>query len=262
MNIRLLTCLLILTAIPANLAFAQTDPPNEIDSQPPTGDMPTVANIEFLDLIGGEDNVDVTGFNFFEINDPNAHLGLATGSIAETVGDPTTTAGLWWDIDLKVSVPVGELDPSTGRPREPVMLGIDKDVLNETRWRWTDFHMTIGMRDPVTGEFMESDEFDFLFFKTDPAPRTHDGLFDDPPEMDEPVAPDNLDWFARNSPGVLPGQTAFFWLGIQIPPHKFDPQTGMARIVLREHATIPEPATIALLACSGLALVSLRRWTV
>lgn len=235
-------------------SFGQS-PPNERDDQPPTGPMVTVENIEFLGLQGGENNVDVTGFNFFPVGTTGAHLDLATGHIQELVGDPTTPDGLWWDIEFKVTASPNDTDPS-GRPLQPVMLAIDKDVRNMTRFHWTDFHMTLGMKDPATGEFMESDEFDFLYFKDDPAAKETTGYFDDPPMKDEPVAPDNLWWMGGT--GVKPGEVAVFWLGIQIPPHKFGPD-GMATFVLREHASIPEPATWGLMAVAGGLAIAARR---
>jgi hypothetical protein len=239
-------------AFPANRVFAQ-DPPNEIDSQPPSGPMVLVENIEFLRVSGGENNVDVANFNFFPVGSSGAHLDLATGKIEEEIGDPTTTNGLWWDVDFKVTVSPNDIDTSTGLPRQPVMLAIDKDVRNFTRWHWTDFHMTLGMR-TATG-FMESDEFDFLYFKDEPPSKETTGFFDDPPMKDEPVAPDSLWWMGGN--GVKPGEVAVFWLGIQIPPDKF--VDGMAQFVLREHASIPEPATIYLLVSSSFALLFRRR---
>ncbi len=238
-------------------AFAQTGP-NEANHEPPTGPMVNVVDIEFLGVSGGESNVEVPAFNFFSVGSAGAHLNLATGHINEVVHNPATNKGLWWDIDLKVTVSLNDLDTLTGQPQLPVMLAIDKDVLNQTRWRWTDFHMTLGMRGP-DGSFMESDEFDFLFFKDTPPSINTSGHFDNPPMQDEPVAPDNLWWFANNTPGVLPGELAKFWLGIQIPPSKFDPGTGMARFVLREHATVPEPATVALLVSLGMGLLATRR---
>ncbi len=248
----------------ANSVFAQTLP-DERDSQPPTGPMPFVQSIELLDVSG--EFVDAS-FEFFPVGSSGAHLSLATGQIDEIVRDPRDPQPpmtgkpnqiLWWDLDLKVTVSPNDIDTATGRPREPVMLAIDKDVINQTRFHWTDFHMTLGMRRP-DGSFMESDEFDFLFFKDDPPPMEKQGLFENPPMKDEPVAPDNLWWFwnpGKGFPGVKPGDLAIFWMGIQIPPHKFE--NGMARFVLREHASIPEPATLALLASSGIALLLRRR---
>ncbi len=261
MKLRHITCyflLVVLTAIPANRALAQIDP-DEGNQPPSTGDMSEVVGLELLRVSGN--NVQA-GLQFIPIGATGAHF-FATGQINEDVRDPSQPGdGLWWDLDIKVTVSPNDIDTATGLPREPVMLSIDKDVLNNTRFRWTDFHMTLGMR-LADGSFMESDEFDFLFFKDDPPPLEETGAFLNPPMKDEPVAPDNLWWFDRDpftgamSPGLPPGGLAKFWLGIQVPPNKF--VDGMATFVLREHASIPEPATLALLASSGIALLLRQR---
>ncbi|MEM8945963.1 MAG: hypothetical protein AAGD11_12375 [Planctomycetota bacterium] len=237
--------------------YSQTAPTNEREPGPLPDPPVSVESIEFVSTAGGG-NADIS-FEFFPVGSSGAHLSLATGALTETIGqfDPATTDGLWWDVDLKVTASPNDIDPSTGRPRGPVMIAIDKDVFNLTQYHWTDFHMTIGMRGP-NGQFMESDEFDFLFFKDLPEPIEKRGKFANPPMKDEPVAPDNLWWFEdAANPGVDPGDWAQFWLGIQIPPSKFN-DMGMAQIVLREHASIPEPAGLAL-AAIAVAMATARR---
>lgn len=259
MKLRHIACyflLVVLTAIPANRVLAQSDP--DEGNQPPSTDMSEVVGLELLGVSGNNVGADL---QFIPIGATGAHF-FATGQINEDVRDPSLPGdGLWWDLDIKVTVSPNDIDSLTGQPREPVMLSIDKDVFNNTRFRWTDFHMTLGMR-LADGSFVESDEFDFLFFKDNPPPLEETGAFPNPPMKDEPFAADNLWWLAdpaNGFPGVLPGGLAKFWLGIQVPPSKFDPGTGMATFVLREHASIPEPATLALLVSSGIALLIRQR---
>ena len=239
---------------------------------PSSGEVVGIEVINFTDGV-----LEFAETPFFVPADPNnalSHLTLATLHLPEIINDPSFPPGsggpgdptdpndptddgefLWWDVEIKVSVDPSQLNPNTGQPNEPVMLAIDKDVFNNTDRTWTDFHMTLGMG--LGDQFMESDEFDFLFFKPDPPPIEKTGAFPPAPmKMDEPVAPDSLWWFAgENYPGVPPGGVPVFWLGIQIPPEKFMPSPtgapGMAVFTLRQHASVPEPTTIVL---AGLAL--------
>jgi hypothetical protein len=188
------------------------------------------------------------------------HFELPTIDVDETVSDgtpdPDPRRNLWWDLEIKVTA-----DPTAAE--FGAMIAFDKDVRNNTRFLWTDYHMTLGMG--LGPNFMESDEFDNLYFKTDPPPveKSQPPKFANPPMYDEPNAPDNLWWFADPpAPGVKPGELAVFWLGINIPPSKFmvDAAGGpaMATITLRQHASIPEPTSLVLAGCV-LAIVSMLR---
>jgi hypothetical protein len=192
---------------------------------------------------------------FIPAGQPGAHV-FATSLIPETVLDPleppTGTTVAWWDVIFNVFAA-----PSTEPPLD-VMISIDKDVFNMTRFHWEDFHMTLGYG---TGDnFQESDEFDFLFFKDDPPPFSHDGKFMDPPKKDEDVAADVLWWDwnpANGNNGAGPGEIAKFWLGINVPAGLF--QNGVARFTLRQHATVPEPAALAIVAAGLIGLAAVRR---
>ena len=110
------------------------------------------------------------------------------------------------------------------------------------------------------GGFVPSGDFDFLFFPIrglgDNAPVEKTGAFNNPPMDDDPMAPNSntLWWFGP--PGLPAGGTAMFWLSINVPDGFFganpDGITESAKFVLREHASIPGPATLSLLALSGL----------
>ena len=188
---------------------------------------------------------------FIPANNPNAHI-FATMILPETILDPTgppmgrTVA--WWDVRIKVFI------PTAGVPNEDVMISIDKDVLNTTRFHWTDFHMELGLG--IGATFAQSGEFDFLFFKDEPPPISSDGKFMDPPSKDDAAAADVLwwDWKPPVNPGVKSGELARFWLGIYVPREMF--VDGMASFTLRQHATIPEPAAILLLAIGLMAVAS------
>jgi hypothetical protein len=191
---------------------------------------------------------------FIPANDPNAHV-FATMVLPETVLDPTQPPigreVAWWDVLIKVTT------ATAGPLNEDVMISIDKDVLNQTQYYWTDFHMELGRG--IGGEFQQSNEFDFLFFKTVPPPFSVDGKFMNPPKQDEPVAPDVLwwDWNPPVNPGAKPGELARFWLGINVPREMF--VDGMATFTLREHATIPEPTVFAMLLAALLGFASVGR---
>ena len=149
------------------------------------------------------------------------HFNIATLDFDEDIGpqspggtpmDPNQVA--WWDVEIKVTRSTLDLSENKG-----VMISIDKDVTNSTNQHWTDFHMTIGRG--VGAAFEESDEFDFLYFKTDPPPLNEVPItnppdpvmaFGNPPMLDEPVAPDNLWWFqdpANGYFGLWPGQAGW-----------------------------------------------------
>jgi hypothetical protein len=217
---------------------------------------PTMAPVENIQVTGQAGDLQHTRDPLFI---PVGHFMLPTIDVGESAGDggPGTDPrqNLWWDLEIKVTA-----DPSAATLG--AMIAFDKDVFNRTRFRWTDYHMKLGMG--LGPNFMESDELDFLSFKGNPAPMEKSGAFPMMPMVDEPVAPDNLWWLIDDThPGVFPGQTPIFWLGINIPPTKFMiPPTGgpaMATITLRQHATIPEPAAAALAGMAIVAIGLLRR---
>jgi|GEM_PF-4011729 len=207
---------------------------------------------------------------FIPRTNPRAKHNLDTLRFFEQVfapggpSGPVTNQGVaWWDVDIEITRDAAQNGDE--------MVALDKFVFNNTGIDWDDFHITLGMRDDL-GNFMESDELDDLYFKTDPAPLneraifTSSPVFDNPPMLDEPVNPDNLWW----NGGTLPsGLDTSFWLGLNIPDAKFivDPNnTGIetALITIRQHATVagvPEPATtLALLGIGGaLAVKTLSR---
>jgi hypothetical protein len=187
---------------------------------------------------------------FRPASDQHAHFEMPTLVLPETVL-PTTATGkevAWWDTEITV------VKGTSSPPEQDVMISIDKDVYNDTKYHWTDFHMELLRIPPTGGEPKLSDEFDFLFFKDEPPPISTDGKFMDPPKKDEPVAPDQL-WWDYNppaNPGVWPGELARFWFGINVPAEMFE--GGVARFILREHATIPEPTALALLSTAMIGL--------
>lgn len=208
-----------------------------------------VTNIEIIDTAG---NLEIANSFFLRADDPAAHFSLATLGVQELAFPSTNPGGYWWDLVIKVT-------RSTSQVGQDVMMAIDKDVRNQTPDLWTDFHMTLGQG--AGAGFVESDEFDFLFFKDQPPPIEETGAFHNPPMMDDPSAADNLWWFwdpANGNPGQPPGTVSDFWLGINVPDSLFDSPTGdrtMAIFTLRQHATIPEPSSIALLALGGVGAV-------
>ena len=199
------------------------------------GDGP--AAIGFQEFIPGTDpqaknNLDTLRF-FEQVFAPGGPIG------------PVTNRGVaWWDVDISIS---RDASQNGGE-----MIAIDKFVFNNTGIDWDDFHMTLGMRD-TSGDFMESDETDGLYFKTDPAPLnegaifTPDPTFRNPPKFDEPVNPDNLWWKGGT---LASGLDTSFWFGLNIPDAKFlDPDGDgieVAQITIRQHATVatPEPHAI------------------
>ena len=189
---------------------------------------------------------------FIPAGQMGAHV-FATSLIPETVldplGPPMGRDVAWWDVIFNVFA-----NPTTAPPTD-VMISIDKDVFNMTRFHWEDFHMTLGYG--VGDNFEESGEFDFLFFKDEPPPFSHDGKFMDPPKKDDDLAADVLWWDwnpANGNNGAAPGELAKFWLGINVPAGLFE--NGVARFTLRQHATIPEPAALALASVGLMGLVS------
>ena len=220
----------------------------------------TVENLQLLNVDDLRQR-DVVIDNPQFIPPANGHFNIATLDWDENIG-PGNDNDLWWDVEIKVTRSGLDIELNRG-----VMISIDKDVTNNTNLHWTDFHMTVGRG--VGDDFVESDEFDWLYFKTEPAPlnKAPGGFpdpvkgFDDPPMQDEPIAPDNLWWFADNTPGVAPGQTTAFWLGINVPDSMFDASTdpSMVTITLREHASIPEPTTFMILGVAAAVLLPRRR---
>lgn len=190
---------------------------------------------------------------------PGAHFNLATLDLLENVNDIGGPSGgapgiAWWDLVVTVTRAPGQTDGA--------MIAIDKDVTNFEPWHWTDFHMTLGRGTGAT--FVESSENDELFFKTNPAPLNELPFLGPNPviafpdvSFDEPVDPDTI-WFT-GAPGVAPGQTTGFWLGINIPESFFTPIPPIpgggssATFTLRQHATIPAPSAILMLGLAGLA---------
>lgn len=214
-----------------------------------------VMDIEIVNTAG---RIEADG-TFLDPNNPGAHFALATLQADELVG-ATSLNELWWDLEIKVTI-------SSDMVGQDAMIAIDKDVLNQTPHHWTDFHMTLGRGiGEGPGGFVESSETDGLFFKENPAPTEHTGFFKDPPSFDEPGAPDRISWFADPNnpdpnavaPGVQPGETPFFWLGITVPAAFFGgPEVNndptMALFTLRQHASIPEPTSLLLMAIGALA---------
>jgi hypothetical protein len=200
--------------------------------------------------------------SFIPDSNPNAHFGLDTLEVFETLEDaaiPILPAVSW--VDLVITVERDLTD--TGDQ----MVAVDKFVRNFTTFKWYDFHMTIGTGSGLG--FVESDEFDGLFFKDTPSPLNEPGIlapgvavFKNPPGFDDPNAPDNLWWTVDPAgPGrLMPEQDTSFWLGANLPGNFFD-ANGMAEFTIRQHATVPEPSTLAiwLIGFAGTAAVRRRR---
>ena len=210
-----------------------------------------IANTEFIQFGG---HFDIATLDWDEIIGPGAENLVLPSS------GPNQVA--WWDVVIKVT-----RSDDAARDGRGVMISIDKDVTNNTTRHWSDFHMTLG-RGTGAG-FVESDEVDLLYFKNDPAPLNEKPVtpvpnpiqaFENPPMMDEPTAADNLWWFQGGGlPGQAPGTTTDYWLAINVPGSLFGPGQTMATFTLREHASIPEPATVGLLGLAGLMLLPRRR---
>ena len=193
------------------------------------------AAIGFQQFIPGtnpqaKNNLDTLQF-FEQVSAPGGPIG------------PVTNRGVaWWDVDISI-----ERDASQNGNE---MIAIDKFVFNNTGIDWDDFHMTLGMRG-ASGDFMESDETDDLYFKTDPAPINEGAIFTpgptfrNPPQFDEPVDPDNLWWMGGT---LQSGLDTSFWLGLNIPDAKFLDLNGdgieVAQITIRQHATVAAPNPI------------------
>ena len=229
----------------------------------PTGDFTgTVENLAILNAVDlRQMDVLISEVDFISVG----HFSIPTIDFRETIGAgitdfPTPPSGpgqvAWWDVEIEVTRSTADVSENRG-----VMISIDKDVTNNTNFLWTDFHMTVGRG--VGPDFEESDEFDHLYFKTDPAPvlevpnNNFVDAFENPPEMDEPVAPDNLWWFAGNKPGQAPGERTDYWLALNVPASAFsgaDPTR--TTITLREHASVPEPSGTMLL-LAGAAFITI-----
>ncbi len=207
-----------------------------------------VENIEIAGTAGV--GINITSPTFYGPDEAGSVFNLPTLGFKEELVD-----GNWWDVVIKVT-----LGPNS--PNEPVMIGFDKEVCNHTTVDWTDFHITLGTGSG--GSFDESTESDGLFFKTNPEPFESLDRFVDPPMFDEPVAPDNLWWFRdAMHPGIPVNGQGRFLFGVTIPANLFvpDPTGGnpMATITLRQHASIPEPSSFALLI--GMCAIGASRWT-
>ncbi len=215
-----------------------------------------VLGIRIYEVAG---DLGIESATFFPVGTSGAHFSLDTLYVLERAGStgaPDPLRNLWWDLGIEVAV-------TPNMATMGAMIAIDKDVINRTPFRWTDFHMTLGMG--FGDNFMESNESDLLFFKPNPPPMEKSGAFPNPPMTDEPIDPDSLWWGPDpNFPGVPPGgPPAIFWLGINVPASKFEPNpTGgpaIARFTLRQHATIPEPSGLVLAAGLAVAAAWARR---
>lgn len=192
------------------------------------------------------------------------HFGLDTLSVPEFVPGEVDVPGAvprpaehWADLCVTVCRVPGS--------QEDAMIAIDKDVYNGTPYRWTDFHMSIGILD-IDQVFPQQG----LDFKDNPAPVDESDLLGHLMRGENQNGAPELWWFSddnvpRNGaphPGVSPGETARFWLGITVPSNLFflDSATGQEKFTftIRQHWT-PSPGAMAVLGLGGLAAVRRRR---
>ena len=211
----------------------------------------TITNIEAYQIGGWVVDSDYIG---------QSHFDLDTLLLQETVPEPLRGPGFppeqWTDIVITVTRASGVT--------EPAMIAIDKLVNNATNHHWSDFHMELGL-------YVRANDLapiDGLEFKTDPAPIEELDRFHNPPMsgVSGPFDVPSLWWF-EDGPipcdglphlGVDPGQSAQFWLGINVPDALFYPLNRgstpgldeQATFILRQHWT-PTPGAVGLFAVAG-----------
>lgn len=225
----------------------------------------TITGIQFFMEPSENREAEIAFQRFIPGGDPAAHFFLPTGVVGENVFGGGSSNGMngiaWWDIIVAVQ-------RDTTMEGEDAIISIDKVPLNLTGIPWYDFHMTLGQ---ATGRFFtESSADDGLFFQHDPTPVEGRNLMDNNPSNDihnyttfsfdrqAPQEADNLWWAGGNQ---LPGTSSDFWVSINIPDNMFNP-SGFATFTIRQHATIPEPTALALLAIglAGLGFTKRRRY--
>ncbi len=221
----LMICSLVVVAAPAMAT-------NHIE-----GGTTIVVEVGDIQVIQTEGDWSVDNQNFI----PVGHLEFSTADVFETANSLNP-----FDLVIKVSgMPVGGL----------VTIAFDKHATNNTNVTWSDFHMELGTG--VGPGFVLSDEIDQLAF-VPPAPIEMNGFFpvftsDEP----LPTGPDVLWYFGS----LAPGETAVWWLAIQVPDDIDGVIDGMATFTLRQQPTVaaPEPAALSLLAFGACGLLLRRR---
>jgi hypothetical protein len=199
-----------------------------------TGGSFTVVEFSSGVIVGSDIRTDgnwvVTGHQFIDRDDPNAHFGLATVDIDETATD-------LGPFDVEITVEFETLFSDA-------IVAIDKEVLNSSGADWTDFHWELGFG--LGDNFQRSPDDDGFEFQTSPGPQDTSGKFGK-----ASIAPDDL-WLV----GSLPeGETASVWASLRVPRDLAD-MDNTVTFTIRQHATVvPEPAAFAL-AAVGLALLA------
>jgi hypothetical protein len=156
---------------------------------------------------------------------------------------------------------------SINQPPEPdeevewdfIDIGVDKFVKNKAGVLFSNYRMVLGTG--IGDDFVPSTLSDDLYFLSTPMPKETTDYFLNPPGADGPTS-DYLQWTSDGggAPGLNNYQQAVFWFGIHVPREFFvedsqNPDKLRARLTIRQHAEIPEPAALTL-ASIGIIAVS------
>ena len=233
-------------------------------------------NIRVVDSAGPVDvDYDFTG---------TGSNGLPTIEIYEKLHQPSqggTETNLWSDVEIEIRVTKGEngsaIDGINGAidnikdlinkifgggsnnqasnnssPQEQdewdgIDIGIDKFVKNKAGILIPQYRIVLGTG--IGDNFVPSTSGDDLYILADPMPKEVSHYFESPPSLGE----DYLQWTSNggSKPGLNNKQEATFWFGVHVPVALFtqdshDEDVWKARITIRQHTAVPEPATLVL----------------